>query len=180
MERESLEQKRSAQIKELNAARDKLTWDNFASVPVDKEANLRKVYHLFISACKSVRQYDNADINEVALIVYNATLNQDQRAAAEMIVGSKLHNQWYKLNEYCMDLKKYFKVAKSARKDVITTLDDVFGHDLPIMLDFSSSIESETESISPMQGTEPCDVSETSIPDNNTIYDADWLYVKYS
>ena len=152
-----------------------MTWDNFASVPVDREADLRKVYHLFISTCKSVRQYDNADINEVALIVYNATLNPDQRKSAEMIVGSKLRDQWYKLNEYCIDLKKYFKVAKSARKDVITTLDTIFGHDLPIVLDFSSSVESETESITPVQGTELCDISETSIPADNTIYDADWL-----
>ena len=132
-------------------------------------------YHMFISACTSVRQYDNADINEIALIVYNATLNPNQRKSAEMIVGPKLHDQWYKLNEYCIDLKKYFKVAKSARKDVTTTLDDVFGYDLPIVLDFSSSIESETESISSMQCTENCDVPETTVSADNIIYDVDWL-----
>ena len=114
--------------------------------------------------------YDTIDINEMALVVYNATLNPDQRKAAERMFGSQLKEKWYKLNEYCMDLKKYFRVAKSTRRDVVTTLDQIYGSDLPIELDFA---DSETQSISPIEETEPCE--ETSITQDDGIYDSDWL-----
>ena len=45
--------------------------------------------------------YDTININEMALVVYNATLNPDQRKEAEMMFGSQLKEKWYKLNEYC-------------------------------------------------------------------------------
>ncbi|KNB44810.1 activating signal cointegrator 1 complex subunit 3 [Blastocystis sp. subtype 4] len=115
--------------------------------------------------------YDTININEMALVVYNATLNPDQRKEAEMMFGSQLKEKWYKLNEYCMDLKKYFRVAKSTRRDVVTTLDQIYGSDLPIELDFA---DSETQSISPIEETEPCE--ETPITQDDGIYDSDWLY----
>ena len=177
MERESIERKQTAQINELNSAREKLTWDNFASVLVDNEASLRRIYHLFISACQSVRTSAVVDVNEVALVVYNAMVNKEQRRSAEKMISPKLRDLWYKLNDYCIDLKKYFRVVQSSRRDVITLLDNVYGHDLPITLDFapSSSLESETDSIQPIQGTETCESSEVVHNEDNTIYDRDWL-----
>ena len=114
--------------------------------------------------------YDTVDINEIALVVYNATLNPDQRKAAELMCGSQLKEKWYKLNEYCMALKKYFRVARSSRRDVVTTLDKIYGSDLPIELDFA---DSETQSISPTEETEPCE--EAAAAQDNGIYDSDWL-----
>ena len=37
----------------MNAARERLSWDNFVSVPAEKEAELRKVYHSFIAMVQS-------------------------------------------------------------------------------------------------------------------------------
>ena len=117
------------------------------------------------------------DVNEVALVVYNAMVNKEQRRSAEKMISPKLRDLWYKLNDYCIDLKKYFRVVQSSRRDVITLLDNVYGHDLPIALDFapSSSLESETGSIQPIQGTETCESSEVVHNEDNTIYDRDWL-----
>lgn len=121
-----------------------------------------------------VRPYDTIDINEMALVVYNATVNPEQRKAAEKMFGSQLKEKWYKLNEYCMDLKKYFHVAKSTRRDVITTLDQIYAHDIPIELDFAdTSADSETQSMTPLQATEACE--EASAIHDSGIYDSDWL-----
>ena len=42
LEREEIDRKRDEYIKKLSAAREKLSWDNFTSVPPEKEADLKK------------------------------------------------------------------------------------------------------------------------------------------
>ena len=58
------------------------------------------------------------DINEMAYAVYNATINPKQRKDVEKSYGKALSQQWHKLNELCMDLKKYYKMKKSSRKEI--------------------------------------------------------------
>lgn len=53
LEREEIDKKRDEYIRKLSAAREKLTWDNFTSVPAEKEGELRKIYHSFIAIVQS-------------------------------------------------------------------------------------------------------------------------------
>jgi len=53
LEREEIDRKRDEYIKKLSAAREKLSWDNFTSVPPEKEGDLKKTYHSFITVVKS-------------------------------------------------------------------------------------------------------------------------------
>ena len=87
-------------MKELNSAREQLSWDNFASVPIEKTTQLKKIYNSFISIIKSSaylillmcrkKAYDLIDINEMAYAVYNATINPKQRKDVEQHYGKGL------------------------------------------------------------------------------------------
>ena len=52
LEREEIDRKREESINKLNEARKRLTWENFTSVPVDNETNLRKTYAELIAICQ--------------------------------------------------------------------------------------------------------------------------------
>ena len=60
LERKEIDIKREAFAKEMNAARERLTWDNFVSVPAEKEAELKKVYHSFIAMVQAYDWGENA------------------------------------------------------------------------------------------------------------------------
>lgn len=52
LERDEIDHKREESINKLNEARKRLTWENFASVPVDYEPDLRKKYAELIAICQ--------------------------------------------------------------------------------------------------------------------------------
>lgn len=52
LERDEIDRKREEYINKLNEARKRLTWENFASVPVDNEPDLRKKYAELIAICQ--------------------------------------------------------------------------------------------------------------------------------
>lgn len=123
------------------------------------------------------------DINEMALDVYNATIDSTKRFDCEKKYGTGLRSKWYKLNELCMSLKPYYRVAKSNRKDIVTTLDKIYGSNLPMNVDFfqkvNSSVDDETQT---MISSEPVSVQATKNCEeepsgSSTIYDKDWLFL---
>ena len=99
----------------------------------------------------SNKPYEAVDINEMALDVYNATIDQSKRRSCEKEYGSGLKSSWYKLNELCMDLKPYFRMKQSNRKGIVTTLGKIYGSNLPMNVDFfqniDASINDETASM---------------------------------
>ena len=44
LERQDIDKKREQYIKELTSAREKLSWDNFSSVPIEKTTQIKKMY----------------------------------------------------------------------------------------------------------------------------------------
>lgn len=121
------------------------------------------------------KMYDLIDINEMAYAVYNATINPKQRKDVEQTYGKGLQQCWNQLNELCIELKKYYKVQKSNRKEILTTLEKFYGYELPMSLDFLDFTEADLmqEDEPPTSGpaTQSCDT-----PSNETTtYDLDWL-----
>ena len=169
-------------MKELSSSREHLTWENFSSVPVEKTTQLKKIYNSFISIIKSLaflilimcrkKAYDLIDINEMAYAVYNATINPKQRKEVEQSYGRGLQQSWNQLNELCLELKKYYRMKKSSRKEILTTLDKFYGYDLPMSLDFLDFTEGDLvdDEPEPIQATQSCEVT-----GDDKTYDIDWL-----
>ena len=133
---------------------------------------------VLISINCRVKMYDMIDINEMAYAVYNATINPKQRKDVEKSYGKALSQQWHKLNELCMDLKKYYKMKKSSRKEILTTLDKFYGYDIPMHLDFLDIVDEDKSTNQKEeetgQATQSCETPQVS--SNTTTYDMDWLY----
>ena len=125
--------------------------------------------------------YDVIDINEMAFAVYNATIDKSKRQEVEKSFGKGLKQCWNQLNEMCIELRKYYKVKKSNRKEILTTLDKFFAYELPLSIDFLDFVDSKQdkprEESSAGTATGTATVSCEENPGNSTVYDIQWLYV---
>ena len=135
------------------------------------------------------KPYDTLNVNEMAYAVYNAAVKPSLRKDVEKLYGSTLSQSWYKFNELGMELKKYYKPISSTRKEIVTTLDKIYGYDIPMKLNFFESgperEQDETaskkdyekeESINPSgPAIQSCDAEKSG--NDTTVYDSDWLYV---
>ena len=136
------------------------------------------------------KPYDALNVNEMAYAVYNAAVKPSLRKDVEKLYGSTLSQAWYKFNELSMELKKYYKPISSTRKEIVTTLDKIYGYDIPMKLNFfetksekgqdesaSKKDYDKEESISPSgPATQSCDAEKSG--SDPTVYDSDWLYVR--
>lgn len=204
LERDEIDRKREEYISKLNEARKRLTWENFASVPVDNEPDLRKKYAELIAICQKWafssckwfyrnKAYDTLDVNEMALCVYEASLDPKLRPEIEKLYGSGLSKFWNKFHELSLDLRKYYKPLKSTRKEIVTTLDKIYGVDIPMNLNIFQTATATTSSSTNNEGNKEdednslnvpnpsCEATASCEPENQgndaTVYDSDWLFV---
>lgn len=122
----------------------------------------------------------------MALDVYNATIDKTKQFDCEKKYGTGLRSEWYKLNELCMGLKPYYRMAKSNRKDIVTTLDKIYGSNLPMNMDFfqkvEGSVDDETQTMAsseptPVEATKSCEAEPSG---DSTVYDKDWLFLLHA
>ena len=110
----------------------------------------------------------------MAYCVFSATANPNERKEVEETYGSGLQTYWYKLNEICMELRKYYKPVGSSRKEIVTTLNHVYASDINLNFDFLS-LPTETETLSMQESCSPSMECEETVPADSSDYDMDWL-----
>ena len=127
----------------------------------------------------------------MALCVYEASLDPKLRPEIEKLYGSGLSKLWNKFHELSLELRKYYKPLKSTRKEIVTTLDKIYGVDIPMNLNIfqtvstpnndGSSKNKEDESNSMNEPNPSCEATASCEPENQehdtTVYDTDWLFV---
>ena len=128
----------------------------------------------------------------MALCVYEASLDPKLRPEIEKLYGSGLSKFWNKFHELSLDLRKYYKPLKSTRKEIVTTLDKIYGVDIPMNLNIFQTATATTSS-SNNEGNKKdedqslnvlnssCEATASCEPENQgndaTVYDSDWLFV---
>lgn len=128
----------------------------------------------------------------MALYVFEASLDPKLRPETENLYGSGLSKCWNKFHELSLELRKYYKPLRSIRKDIVTTLDKIYGIDIPINLNIFETISdansetrekkqdendlSNTPNLS-CEATLSCEAENEG--NDTTVFDADWLFVLY-
>lgn len=186
LEREATDKRREEYTRKLTSAREQLTWDNFSSAPIDKVAMVKKTYNSFISLVQSYvisrlfmdrfKKYDTICINDMAYAVYNAAINPALRKEVVDTYGKEIQSSWNQINELCLDLKKYYKMKKSNRREILTTLDSFYGYELPIDLSFLDFTENPISDDEPISGSATTSCTQCDLQQDSTVYDMDWLY----